>query len=343
MAPGCAWSAFEWFDGSQPGAVVAVASRGRLADWRSFGAVAPGGAALAVDTPLYVASLAKQFTAACVGLLVLEGVVSTSDPVGPWFPELGSGLDRVCVEHLLAHTSGLPLSNDLDQTAGFKVDRSMTTLERINVLRDVQLDHEPGTAHRYSNYGYVLLAEIVRRVTGSPLGVFAAQQIFNPLGMAKSGYLDVMARNSAPGWRNGVERVDVGNTCVGDGGLVSTVADMTRWDAWLPTSEVGALMLEPRPTMPNATCAHDAWGISIRTHHGQRIESHGGVIDGYLAKHVRFPELHTSFIALANNDALGVAGFDACVHQLADATLAEHLDFAEPSWVETITRPGPPV
>jgi CubicO group peptidase (beta-lactamase class C family) len=339
----CDWSAFASLDASRPGVVVAVLSDGQLLDWRSFGSVAPGRDGLDLDTPLYVASLAKQFTAACIGLLVLDGRLRANDLAARWLPELADELGEARIEHLLSHTSGLRSSNDLDHAAGFTVDRPMTTFERLQMLRQVDLEHEPGAVHRYSNHGYVLLAAIVERATAMPLGAFASDRIFAPLGMTSTGYLDVSPRRCVSGWANGTTPVDVGFTCTGDGGLISTVADLARWDSWLPSSAVGEVMLQTRPTTPSGVCAHNAWGISIRTHRGQRIESHGGAIDGYLAKHVRFPELGTSFIALANSDELGVVDFDARVATLADATLADHLDFDEPPWTETATTsvPGP--
>ena len=174
-----------------------------------------------------------------------------------------------------------------------------------------------------------------RQAHPSSLGAFAAEQIFAPLRMTSSGYLDVRRPDIAPGWTDGTRRVDIRFTSTGDGGLVSTVADLARWDAWLPTSPLAAVMLHSRAVTPDGTCAHNAWGISIRTHHGECIESHGGAVDGYLAKHVRFPRFATSFIALANTDECGVADLDARVQRIADATLAAKLRFDEPSWMET--------
>ncbi len=337
---GCDWSVFGVVDADGPGAVVAVTSGGEISEWRSFGSVGAGGEPLDLDSALYVASLAKQFTAACIGALVLDGRLTTADLVSRWVPELGRELGAVQIMHLLSHTSGIRSSNELDQAAGFTVDGSMTTAERVLRLRGVELEHEPGTVHRYSNHGYVLLAEIVERVTATPLGAFAEERFFRPLGMTKTGYLDVTRRTCAPGWAGGTRRVDVGFTCCGDGGLVSSVADLARWDAWLPGSRVAQLMLQPRPSTPDGTIAHDAWGISIRTHRGERIESHGGAIDGYIAKHVRFPRLGMSFIALANTDDIGATGFDARVAALADASLARHLDFDARPWTETATSPA---
>jgi len=335
------WAALELLDATQPGLVVAIVSGGDVVSWRSCGSTSPDGDRLGLDSPLYVASLAKQFTAACVALLMLDGLLGLDDSIGQWLPEFDDGLGRVQIEHLLSHTSGLPSSNELDAKAGFEVDHPTTTAERLSVLDGSDLEHEPGTVHRYSNHGYVLLAEIVGRCTGQRLGAFVAERLFEPLGMTRTAFLDLGPREIVPGWSHGTRRVDVRFSCVGDGGLVSSVGDLALWDAWLSTSALATLMLRERPALPDGACAHNAWGISIRTHHGQRIESHGGAIDGYLAKHVRFAELGTSFIALANSDHYGVTEFDELVHHLADATLADHLDLRQPPWTATLAQTSP--
>jgi CubicO group peptidase (beta-lactamase class C family) len=335
------WAAFEAFDATQPGLVVAVVSGGDVVSWRSCGSATPDGDRLGLDSPLYVASLAKQFTAACVALLVLDGHLGLDDSIGQWLPDLGHRLGGVQIENLLSHTSGLPSSNELDAAAGFGVDHPTTTAERLSVLDGWTLEHEPGTVHRYSNHGFVLLAEIVGRCTGQRLGAFAADRLFEPLGMTRTAFLDLGPREIVPGWSQGSRRVDVRFSCVGDGGLVSSVGDLALWDAWLPTSVLAGLMLRERPVLPDGNRAHNAWGISVRSHHGQRIESHGGAIDGYLAKHVRFAELGTSFIALANTDNYGVGEFDELVHHLADATLANHLDLRQPPWTTTLGQASP--
>jgi CubicO group peptidase (beta-lactamase class C family) len=337
--PNEAWSGFADLVASQPGVVVAVV-QGSDVDWRSFGATEPGGAPLELETPLYVASLAKQFTAACIASLLVDQQVSLDDRVSRWIPELERELAGVRLEHLISHTSGLSASNHLDSASGFHPHSRMTTADRLRQLRNVELEHEPGTVHRYSNHGFVLLGEVVARATGQPLGAFAADRLFEPLGMSDTAFLDIGQWPIAPGWAGGTRRIDVQFSCVGDGGLVSTVSDLAKWDRWLPTSPLAAIMLQPRPVLLDGTCAHNAWGVSIRSHHGCRIESHGGAIDGYLAKHVRFPELATSFIALANTDEFGGDGFDALIRGLADGTLGDALDLKAPDWTRTLTSPA---
>ncbi|MGD9797881.1 MAG: serine hydrolase domain-containing protein, partial [Acidimicrobiia bacterium] len=291
MEPAVDWSPFDDLDPRRPGAVAAVVGGGDVLAWGSFGSAGPGGEALTVESTVYVASVAKQFTAGVVGLLALDGALGLDDPVRRWLPELRPSWDGVRIHHLLAHTGGLADANRLDAAAGFGADRPFSTAERVALIAGHDLEHPPGAVHRYSNHGYVLLAAIVERACGETLGEVARRRIFEPLGMSASGFLDGEAPAAVPGWAGGTERVDVRFRCVGDGGLVTSIADLARWDGWLPTSSLADLMLRDRPRAASGELAHDAWGISIRTHRGLRIESHGGSLDGYLAAHVRFPAL----------------------------------------------------
>jgi CubicO group peptidase (beta-lactamase class C family) len=329
------WSAFGDVDTTRPGRVVAVVRDGRTDVWRSLGAEAPEGAPLNTESVLYVASIAKQFTAACVALLVLDGTVSLDDDVRSWLPELQRYESTVRLRHLLAHTSGLPSSNPGDDAAGRGFEDPVTIADRVAFIATLELDHEPGSMHQYSNHGYVLLAEVVRRATGSSLGAVARERIFQPLSMSSTTFLDVEQPTIVPGWAGGQRRVDIRTSCVGDGGLVTCVEDLARWDYSLPRSELAALMLRDRPAMPDGTWAHDAWGISLRTHHGQRIESHGGSVQGHLASFVRFPDLDVSFVALANSDEWGVAGFGYQLRAFVWALLGDALDPELPPWGQT--------
>lgn len=331
------YSAFEDLDPAQPGTIVGVISGGEVLHCRSFGTIEPFGAPLDRSSVFYVASIAKQFAAACIGLLVLDGQLSLEDDARHYIEEFPTSPTPVRIGHLLAHTSGLPNGHELDHAAGLDdPTKPFTTTDRLRVIITAAVEAEPGTRHHYSNYGYVVLAEVVNRVTGMTLGRFAANRLFQPLDMLNTGFLDASEHpQPVPGWTANRERVDVAFSCVGDGGLVTTIDDLALWDHWLPSSPLAHLMLSDRPVLADGRWAHDSWGISIRTHRGERIESHGGSITGYLASYVRFPRLSVSFIAFANSDAQGVEPFGRRLRQFVETTLYGTLDLNQPAWNET--------
>lgn len=321
-----------------PGGIVVGYTVGDALVWRSWGSAGPTRAALSESSHFYAGSIAKQFTAACVAELILAGQLALTSPLRDVLPHLPDSMATIEVHHLLAHTSGLPSSNDLDAAVGFHARSRVGNAERLAALSGVELEAAPGLVHRYSNHGYVLLAEIVQAVASEPFGHFAKQHVLIPAGMRSSGFIDVEHPHPVPGWSDGAA-VEINFTTVGDGGLIATPADLLRWNAWLPRSQLSALMLGPRPVSGDGSLVHDAWGVSIRKHHGQRIESHGGAFEGYLCSAVRFPDLGAVFVAMANTDEHGPQVFSDQLRCLADSVLHDHLDRDEASWAETHGRP----
>jgi len=329
------WSTFDDLDRQAPGLVAGVASAGMVSAWAAFGSTEQAGEALGRESLLYVASIAKQFTAAAIASLVLDGRVALEDSVRRWLPELKPGWEEVRVHHLVSHTGGLREGNALDVAAGWSVNSHISTSDRVAIIARTEPESPPGTVHRYSNHGYVLLAAVVEQATGTTLGAFARLTLFEPVGMTNPRFLDEAGPAAGSGWVGGSRRVDIRFTCTGDGGLVTTLDDLARWDGWLPRSHLAGLMLAARQILPNGKSAHDAWGISVRRHHGLRIESHGGSIDGYMASFVRFPDPGLSIIVMANTDQLGIDDFGRRARELANTLLGEQLDVTLPPWTET--------
>ena len=171
-----------------PGAVVLIESRGRLRLRRAWGqrAVLPAPEPMTADTIFDVASLTKAVaTAPSVMILVEEGKIRLSDPVVRYIPEFGAGggdRERVTVEQLLTHRAGFPPDDPLDIYTG--------TPEEIFARKYARpLARPPGAEFVYSDVGYEVLGELVRRVSGEGLDAFASRRIFRPLGMKDTGFL----------------------------------------------------------------------------------------------------------------------------------------------------------
>lgn len=133
------------------------------------------------ETNYRLASVTKQFTAACILLLKQDGKLRLQDRARKWLPELPASDDKITIYDLLTHTSGLIDYEDL-------IPPNRTTqLDDADVLRMIASQHrlyfEPGSAHRYSNGGFVLLGLIVQRISGMDLAAFMKKRIFQPLGM----------------------------------------------------------------------------------------------------------------------------------------------------------------
>ncbi len=171
-----------------PGAVVLVGRRGNVVFRKAYGnrAVSPGVEAMTVDTVFDMASLTKVVaTATSVLTLVEDGRVRLQDRVAKHIPEFASGggaRDQVTVEELLTHRAGLAPDDPMSLYTGTK--------EEIFERKYKQpLANLPGARFVYSDVGYEVLGELVRKVSGQPLDEYAAKRIFEQLGMKDTGFL----------------------------------------------------------------------------------------------------------------------------------------------------------
>jgi len=282
-----------------------------------------------------IGSTSKQFTAACVLLLAREGTLGLDDDVRRHVPELPELGGPITVRQLVHHTSGIRDYLNLTLLAGRSLDNDWQEDEVLGLLaRQRGLDFEPGTKHSYSNSGYFLLGEIVRRVSGRTLRQFAAERIFEPLGMTRTLFRDdypelLPGRALAYTPAGDGYRLDVGLwDVVGDGAVFTNVEDLARWDAQfyectLPGGDGFIAELTTPGHLKDGTALDYAFGLTVGTYRGARVIQHGGSWGGYRAQLLRFPDLQTSIAVLAN-----VATFDASgvAHQVADVLLEDRLD-----------------
>lgn len=170
--------------GHTPGAVVLISRHGKVAFRKAYGRrqVQPTAEAMTADTLFDLASLTKPVaTATAVMLLVERGKLRLDDRVATRLPTFGgNGKERVSVEQLLLHTSGLPAGSPVDDYAS-----PARALERIGAMR---LRAEPGTRFTYSDVGFIVLGQLVEKLAGEPLDVFTRKQVFVPLGMTDTGF-----------------------------------------------------------------------------------------------------------------------------------------------------------
>lgn len=171
--------------GELPGAVVLVGLGDQVVFEKAYGsrAIVPGREPMTVETIFDLASLTKVVaTSPSVMRLVEEGRIRLTDRVASFIPEFGRyGKDEITVRQLLAHVSGL--RPDLDWSRPWEGYETAIDL----AIEEVPLA-PPGERFIYSDINFILLGEIVRRVSGMPLDEFAGSRIFGPLGMNETGF-----------------------------------------------------------------------------------------------------------------------------------------------------------
>ena len=168
-------------DKKLPGGVLWIEQDERVYS-RAYGnrAVDPAVERMTADTIFDVASLTKVVaTAPSIWLLIERGKIGLDAPAKTYLPELADG--AITIRHLLTHTSGLRPNVDLREEWNGHEEGLRRALAEVPRNR-------PGAIFRYSDINYTLLGEIVHRVSGEPLDVFARKNIFQPLGMKDTGF-----------------------------------------------------------------------------------------------------------------------------------------------------------
>ena len=183
-----------------PALVVLAARRGVIVLHEAHGRLTPepDSPPIGKDAIFPLASISKPITATAVMILVEDALLGLNRPVAEYVPEfVGGAKDSVMVHHLLTHTSGLD-DEQVDSYA--KESRESVVIppaesnqhpdihERLWSTYGAPLAKPPGAEMSYSNYGYDLLGEIVRRISGGSLSEFAERRIFKPLGMKDSSF-----------------------------------------------------------------------------------------------------------------------------------------------------------
>ncbi|HKI01745.1 MAG TPA: serine hydrolase domain-containing protein [Thermoanaerobaculia bacterium] len=314
-----------------PGCAVAVLRDGDVVLQRCHGmADLERGIAITPSTVFDVASTSKQFTAVCIALLAEQGKLGLDDEARAYLPELPRYEAPLTIRHLLQHTGGV---RDYPALLGLAGLPDVTPAGALALIaRQKGLDFTPGEEFLYCNSGYVLLAEIVERVSGQPLARFAEENVFRPLGMGRTAFSAEPVAGQAlaysPGEEGGFQIDMEGVNLPGDGALKTTLEDLCRWDRNFYDNRLGRGgpgLIEQLVT-PGVLASGEPIGYGLGLFLGEfaglRFVRHSGTWAGYKAELLRFPDLRLSVILLSN---LGALDPEAVSRQIAEALLAEHL------------------
>ncbi len=306
---------------SEPGLSVGVIHGDSLIYTRQIGL-----ANLEYDIPISentkfpIASITKQFTAACVGVLERKGLLNVRDNVRKYIPELPDYGSEIQIRHLLNHTSGLRNHNVLLDLIGFDYTHQGYTNESIEslIFRQQNVNNIPGEKMLYGNSNYVLLALIIERVSGKPIEQFAEEELFQPLGLANTSYrksLFEVVKNPVDTYfkENGAyQQYTSTNFCIGAGGVLTTVSNLLAWSKiywqndhpmqWLAT------FLSTQDTLNDGTLLNYGRGVFLDDYINIKTIRHGG--RGWASRTILLvvPEEKISVVAFANSAETNVSG-----------------------------------
>jgi CubicO group peptidase (beta-lactamase class C family) len=318
------------------GCAVGVARNGAVVYTHGYGmANLEYGVRIHPDTIFESGSVAKQFTAAAIVLLALDGKLSLDDPVRKYVPELPDFGTPILIRHFLSHTSGLRSQWPMLTLEGRPPGRAVHTIDEILELVSgyKELNFKPGDEYLYNNTGFTLLSVIVQRVSGKSFDEFCQERLFKPLGMThthwRSDFTEVV-EDRATAYRlvpNGQFRTNASFTnVVGNGGLLSTVGDWLVWNENLDNPRVGGRamvdQLETRARLNDGFEIEYAKGLVVTDYRGVREVSHGGSTAGYQTFLARWPDERLSVAVMCNTTGTNPSGY---AHQVADLFLAGKL------------------
>jgi len=335
-----------WNRDNTAGCAVSVARAGETVYARGFGmAHLEQPAPITPETIFEAGSVSKQFTASALVLLALDGKLSLDDPVQEYLPELPDFGAPITIRHLLTHTSGLrtfrPLVALRGRPDGFAVHTNAEVLALMARQRD--LNFPPGEEYLYSNAPYILSVVLAERVSGQSFNDFTTERIFKPLGMTSTRWRDdftqiVKGRATAYGsGRSGGLHTNMANTEVfGNGGMLTTVGDLQRWNQELDEPKVLGQrfvdMLETPGRFNDGSLSDYALGLGIGEYRGEREIAHSGGTAGYRAWLARYPDRDRLSLALLCNH--GDINPVAVGHRVIDVFLGpadEAADAASPT------------
>lgn len=297
-----------------PGGVIALIGKGNVIYHRTFGlANVPHQVAVSASTLFNIGSISKQFTGLAFALLAQRKALSLDDSVLEFMPQLPDCFRAVTIRHLLSHTSGLRDAYNMLALAGRIPNKNI--LHRDDVLnvfaRQQELEHPPGSRWEYNSTTYVLLAQILEKVTRQAFPIWIRENIFKPIGM-DSTLIETEAEEVIKGAADSY-LVTNGNNLVtsfgnrafyGAGDIYTSIADMAKWGHFWSSHNQDMVVAKNLVQQPYLLTSGEntsyGMGLFVDTYKGLKRIHHGGSHAGYKASFIYFPEIDQGLVVLSN-------------------------------------------
>jgi len=329
----------EWNTSNTPGCALGIMKDGQLIYAKGYGM-----ANLEYDIPnspssvFRIASTSKQFTAACITLLVEQGKLSLDKTLKEIYQDFPDYSKKITIQHLLNHTSGL---RDYLQISFLKGLGDNDFYQDKDIMKwlvnQSNLNFEPGNEFLYSNSGYWLLGQIVQETTGMNMADFAKKELFKPLGMSNTHFHNdhtKIVKNRASGYlpnskddKDGFQISMTTLEVIGDGGIFTTINDIKKWDDAFYDSSILSKkfweMMTEQAVLNNGEVIPYASGLFIDKYKGLKTISHAGEYVGFTAELLRFPDEHCSIAIFTN---IGDVRPTDMAYQVANILLKEKLE-----------------
>lgn len=281
------------------------------------------------DTKHEVASITKMFTSMAALMLRDKGKLKLEDSICNYLTDCPAAWRGVTVQHLMRHTSGIPdyeekLEIFSPKHVEFMIKPDVTDI----IIRDAKklpLDFAPGEKFHYSNTAYIVLSQIVEKVSKQPFNKFIEKKILKPAGMTASGMLNYkkLPSNFAAGYGNpefGWEKFLPGISLIneplkkvpqislqapaGDAALYSTVDDIYKWSVIMDgkTNKLVSDKLAAEIFTPGLSGYGYGWFID--TSFGKKRYGHTGGLPGYISDFSKIPDEGLTVVIFSNVEGM---------------------------------------
>jgi CubicO group peptidase (beta-lactamase class C family) len=276
-----------------------------------------------------IASVSKQFTAACIALLILDGKISLETPVSTFIPELNKYKDTIRIKHLIYNTSGIVDYFKLPRPNG----KSWITFNYFDIdycikvsLNQEKLAFKPEEKWDYCNVNYMLLTKIVEKISGQSFAEFSKKRLFEPLGMTNTlindDVTEIIKNRVTPYNKRTPEYIEAykkeginikingewlqhprNSPHYGGSGVVTTVTDLLTWSENFITKKFGGQ--EFYDLMHKTQKFHNgkddqAFGLYFGNYKQRTYVAWDGGDYGISTQLIRFPDQKVAIIVLSN-------------------------------------------
>lgn len=303
-----------------PGVAIGVVHHGKAILKKGYGL-----ANMEYDIPITsasifdIASVSKQFAGLAISTLIQQGKISLADDIHKYVPEVPDFGQTITISHLVHHTSGLRDWPEGLNVAGWRWNEDFSFEDIMRMIKhQKELDFAPGSKYSYSNTGYNLLAVTVERVTGRSFREWTDENIFAPLQMTNSHFLDEeskLVKNMAYSYHkegDAWHKNMTGLTALGSSSLFTNVDDLCKWvlhfDSRIAAKDpVYLRMLETVP-LNNGDKNTYAFGLGMGEMGSLKTVAHTGGWAGYRTVILKFPDEDLNIIILGNDGAFNPFG-----------------------------------
>lgn len=288
-----------------PGLSLAVLEDGKPVKVKGYGlANLELGTRATPETVYQIGSISKQFIAAGIVLLSKEGKVGLDDSIRKYIEDAPEMWQAITVRQVLTHTSGL-----VRETPGLQL-KAQSEVDAIRAAYSLPLSFEPGEKWQYSNLGYFVLAEIIRRAAQTPWPQYLQERIFAPLKMnaTRTTTVEELIPHRASGYHwmdsNNYQNAQIVPGVRPSGAFLSSVLDLAKWDAALYSDEVFSpqqreLMWAPVKLNDGSERPYGfGWEVGKVGKHRQ--VKHAGTMFGFRSQILRFPDDRLTIVILTN-------------------------------------------